>query len=115
MFHQVFQELWPSVPFKIIPSLEGAGTITELSLAANGYRQKKRCTNMSMLCLDDESLRAEAAFMLSACAAPSIAGDWFLGYIYTVRDPEKCSQPSQREPGCGQGTYGGTRASPDQV
>lgn len=33
------------------------------------------------------------------------AENWFLGYIYTVRDPERCSQPSQREPGCGQGLH----------
>lgn len=43
--------------------------------------------------------------MLSACAAPSIAEDWFLGYVYTMRDSGRCPQPSQRELECGHGTH----------
>lgn len=87
IFKQVFQGLWASVPLKTIPRLEGTGTITDVPLAANGCRQEKRCTNTCVLCLSDESFQAEAAFLLSACAAPGIAEDMFLGYTDTVMDP----------------------------
>lgn len=58
-----------------------------------------------MVCLNDETLQVEAVFMLSACVAPSIAEDWFLGYVYTMRDSGRCPQPSQRELECGHGTH----------
>lgn len=50
------------------------------------YRQKKRCTNMSMLCPDDESLWAEAAFMLRACAAPVCTSRKLVSWLYLHRE-----------------------------
>lgn len=44
IFKHIFQELWPSVLLKTIPSLEGTDTIPDVPLVANGYRQEKRCT-----------------------------------------------------------------------
>lgn len=49
--------------------------------------RKKDAPNTSVLCPSDESFQAEAACLLSACAAPGTAEGMFLGYIYSVMDP----------------------------